>query len=330
MFALLRQVRGRRTVGHGVVVGSNNAKIGIQAAIDILREGGDALDAAVAAVKQIEDSLEDSSVGTGGIPNLLGQVELDASIMHGRNLASGAVGAVKKYPNPIEIARKVMELTPHVMLVGEGAELFAKHHGFETAELLTENARETWRKRIHSNGSSAKEIEEDRYELFNQAVADWAKLLHKEIFGTTNVIVRDANGDIVTAVSTSGWGFKWPGRLGDSPIIGAGNYADNRYGGAACTGRGEMAIRCSTAHSVIMYMRHGKSLQDAVDLAMDDLSHLADRYAERANTMNIVAMDREGQVYAASTGDSATYVYQTTEMDLYEERPRTHVALKQA
>jgi L-asparaginase / beta-aspartyl-peptidase len=311
----------------GVVVGSTNARIGIQAAIDILGNGGNAMDAAVAAIKLIEDSLEDNSVGTGGIPNLIGQVELDASIMHGRNLASGAVGAVKNYPNPIEIARKVMELTPHVMLVGKGAELFAKHHGFCTAELLTDDAREMWRNRVEQGGPSEKEIEEDRYELFNKAVADWAKMLHKEIYGTTNVIVRDDNGDIVTAVSTSGWGYKWPGRLGDSPIIGAGNYADNRYGGAACTGRGEMAIRSSTAHSVIMFMRHGKSLEEAVKLAMEDLSHLQDPYAERSNTMNIVAMDREGNVTAASTSDSATYVYQTTEMDTYEERTRSYVPL---
>ena len=311
----------------GVVVGSSNARIGIQAAIDILKSGGNALDAAVAAIKLIEDSLDDNSVGTGGIPNVMGQVELDASIMHGRNLESGSVGAVKGYPNPIEIARKVMELTPHVMLAGEGAELFARHHGFSTAELLTDDAREIWRKRIEGDGPSDQAIEEDRYELFNKAVADWATLLHKEIYGTTNVIVRDDSGDIVTAVSTSGWGFKWPGRLGDSPIIGAGNYADNRFGGAACTGRGEMAIRSATAHSVIMYLRHGMALDDAVRLAMDDLSHLQDPYAERSNTMNIVAMDRDGNVTAASTSESATYVVQTTEMEAYEERTRTHVPL---
>lgn len=311
----------------GVVVGSSNARIGIQAAIDILRNGGNALDAAVAAVKLIEDSLDDNSVGTGGIPNLIGQVELDASIMHGRNLASGAVGAVKQYPNPIEIARKVMEETPHVMLAGEGAELFAKHHGFTTAELLTDDSREMWRKRIEDDAPSGQDIAEDRYELFNKAVADWVKMLHTEIYGTTNVIVRDDAGDVVTAVSTSGWGFKWPGRLGDSPIIGAGNYADNRFGGAACTGRGEMAVRSATAHSVIMYLRHGKSLEAAVQEAMQDLNHLQDPYAERSNTMNIVAMDRDGNVTAASTSDNATYVVQTTEMDAYEERTRTYVPL---
>jgi L-asparaginase / beta-aspartyl-peptidase len=317
--------------GTGIVTGSANARLGIHAAVDVLRQGGSALDAAVAAIRLIEDSLEDSSVGTGGIPNMLGQVELDASIMHGRNLLSGAVGAVKSYPNPIEIARKVMEVTPHAMLVGEGAELFARHHGFETAELLTDSSRATWRERIHGNGRESEQIEEDRFELFDQAVTDWAKLLHKEILGTTNVIVRDASGDIVTAVSTSGWGFKWPGRLGDSPIIGAGNYADNRFGGAACTGRGEMAIRCSSAHSVVTYMRHGMPLEDAVNLAMEDLRHLNDPYAARKNknAMNIVAMDYEGNVSAASTGPEATYVYQTTEMDKYEERARMHVPLDQ-
>jgi L-asparaginase / beta-aspartyl-peptidase len=314
----------------GVVVGSGNARLGIHAAIDVLRNGGSAVDASIAAVRLVEDSLEDHGVGTGGIPNVLGQVELDASIMDGRNLAAGAVGAVRHYPNPIDIARKVMELTPHVMLVGEGAELFARLHGFEPAELLTDEARESWRNRIYGDGKGEQPVYEDQYNLFMGAVKDWTKLLHKEILGTTNVIARDAEGNIATAVSTSGWGFKWPGRLGDSPIIAAGNYADNRYGGGACTGRGEMAIRCATAHSVVMYMRHGQSLEDAVRAAMEDLSHLHDPFAERSNTMNVVAMDRDGNTFAASTGPDATYVVQTTEMDAFEERIRLHVPLTSA
>jgi L-asparaginase / beta-aspartyl-peptidase len=316
------------TTQTGVVVGSANAKLGIHAAIAVLRQGGSAVDAAIAAVRLVEDSLEDFGVGTNGIPNVLGHVELDASIMDGRNLAAGAVGAVRNYPNPIDIARKVMELTPHVMLVGDGAELFARHHGFETAELLTDEARERWRARISGNGSATGPVHEDQYDLFLGAVRDWTKLLHKEIYGTTNVIARDAKGNIATAVSTSGWGFKWPGRLGDSPIIAAGNYADNRFGAAACTGRGEMAIRCATAHSVVMYMRHGQALEDAVRTAMDDLSHLNDAFAQRANVMNIVAMDRDGSTCAASTAPDATYVVQTTETDDYEERTRLHVPLK--
>ena len=312
--------------GVGIVVGSGNARVGMAAAIEVLQAGGEALDAAIAAVREVERNVEDQGVGTGGIPNILGQVELDASIMDGRALQAGAVGAIKNYPHPIDIARKVMELTPHVMLVGEGAELFAKHHGFETSELLTEQSKSEWSQRVNgvrSNGS----VYEDSYQMYMQVVADWTKLLHKEIFGTTNVIARDKDGNIACAVSTSGWGFKWPGRLGDSPIIGAGNYADNRFGAAACTGRGEMAIRCNTAHSVVMYMRHGLALDAALGEAMTDLRQLDDRFAERMNAMNIVAMDRNGGVSAASTGADAVFVFQRTDMSAYEEQARVSIPL---
>jgi beta-aspartyl-peptidase (threonine type) len=313
--------------GVGIVAGSGNARVGMAEAIEVLRSGGEALDAAIAAVRAVERNVEDQGVGTGGIPNILGQVELDASIMDGRSLQAGSVGAIKNYPHPIDIARKVMEVTPHVMLVGEGAELFAKHFGFETSELLTERSKNEWSRRvegIQSNGS----VYEDSYQIYMQVVADWTKLLHKEIFGTTNVIARDKDGSIACAVSTSGWGFKWPGRVGDSPIIGAGNYADNRFGAAACTGRGEMAMRCNTAHSVVMYMRHGLVLDAALREAMIDLRHLDDRFAERMNAMNIVAMDREGGVSAASTGSDAVFVFQRTDMTEYDEQPRVEIPLR--
>lgn len=311
----------------GIVVGAANARVGMQAAVEILRSGGSAIDAAIAAARKVEDNLADQGVGTGGIPNMLGQVELDASIMDGKTLATGAVGAIKNYPNPIDIARKVMELTPHVMIVGEGAELFARHHGFEASNLLTPASEEAWRVRIKEPALQGGNVYEDQYQLYSQVVQDWTTMLHDEIFGTTNVIARDLQGNIACAVTTSGWGFKWPGRLGDSPIIGAGNYADNRFGSAACTGRGEMAIRAASAHSVVSFLRHGMSLEEALRQAMNDLSYFPDRFAERDNVMNIVAMDRLGNVNAASTSDQAQYVVQTVEMDEYELRPRLHVPL---
>ena len=313
----------------GVVVGSRNAAIGFPRAIEILRGGGSALKAAIAAVKAVEDDLCDQGVGTGGIPNILGEVELDASVMDGRTLAAGAVGALKHYPHPIEVARRIMECTPHVMLVGEGAELFARTHGFQPANLLTPQAEAIWRAVIHGERRTEHNVYEDRYQLYMSVVQRWRELLHRELFGTTNVIVRDLAGNIACAVSTSGWGFKWPGRLGDSPIIGAGNYADNRYGAAACTGRGEMAIRFATAHSVVMYLRFGFTLEDALRQAMLDLRALDDPYAEADTVMNIVAMDRDGNVSAASTSPEATYVVQTIDMETYEERPRLHVPLRE-
>jgi L-asparaginase / beta-aspartyl-peptidase len=310
-----------------VILGSANARVGFPAAIEALRTGHSAMDAAIAAVRCVEDNLDDHSVGTGGIPNVLGQVELDASVMDGRTLAAGAVCAVKGYPHPIEIARKVMEKTPHVMLAGAGAELFAERHGFRQAELLTPEAEAIWRERILGGAPTGSNLYADSYQMYMAVVRDWAKLLHDWILGTTNVIVRDAAGNIASTVSTSGWGFKWPGRVGDSPIIGAGNYADNRYGAAACTGRGEMAIRAATAYSIVRSMRDGLALDTALQRAMLDLRDLVDTFAERVNVMNVVAMDRDGNVAAVSTAADTFFVVQTLDMSEPEERRRMCVPL---
>jgi beta-aspartyl-peptidase (threonine type) len=310
-----------------VVLGSANARVGFAAAIAALRAGRSAMDAAIAAVRCVEDNREDHGVGTGGIPNVLGQVELDASLMDGRTLAAGAVAAIKGYRHPIDIARKVME-TPHVLLVGEGAELFAERHGFPQAELLTAEAEAIWRERILGGEPTGSNLYADSYQLYMAAVRDWTTLLHDRILGTTNVIVRDAAGDIASAVSTSGWGFKWPGRVGDSPIVGAGNYADNRYGAAACTGRGELAMRAATAYSIVRAMRDGLSLDEALQRAMLDLRDLVDPFAERVNVMNAVAMDRDGNVSAISTAADTFYVFQTLDMAEPQERQRACVPLK--
>jgi L-asparaginase / beta-aspartyl-peptidase len=137
--------------------------------------------------------------------------------------------------------------------------------------------------------------------------------------GTVNFIVRDRNGDIATGVSTSGWQWKYPGRLGDSPIIAAGNYADNRYGAAACQGRGEMAIRCATSRSVVLYLKMGMRLETALAEAMRDLNDLDDDYF---GSMNIVAMDATGRPAAIANHPDAKFVYQTTAMETYTEQPR--------
>lgn len=311
-----------------VVLGSANARVGLPAAIAALRSGRSAMDAAIEAVKCVEDNLDDQGVGTGGIPNVLGEVELDASVMDGRTLAAGAVAAVKGYRHPIEIARKVMDSTPHVLLAGGGAELFAERNGFERAELLTPEAKALWRERILGGAPTGSNLYADSYQMYMAAVRDWVTLLHDRILGTTNVIVRDANADIASAVSTSGWGFKWPGRVGDSPIVGAGNYADNRFGAAACTGRGEMALRAATAFSIVRYMRDGLALEESLRRAMLDLRDLVDPFAERVNVMNAVAMDRDGNVAAVSTAAETFYVFQTLDMSEPEERPRACVPLE--
>nr|MBA2247063.1 isoaspartyl peptidase/L-asparaginase [Chloroflexia bacterium] len=138
-------------------------------------------------------------------------------------------------------------------------------------------------------------------------------------------IARDRLGDIACAVSTSGWAWKYPGRMGDSPVIGAGNYADNRWGAAACTGRGEMAQRCCTAHSVVTFMRFGMSLDDALETAMRDLNALNDPYLSE---MNIVGMDRDGNPGAVSTSEGKTYVVMSEDMTEPDLRARTVVKLE--
>ena len=300
-----------------IVVASDNGKLGIAQAIAALRGGGSALDAVEAGCRAVESDPADIGVGFGSLPNLLGEVELDASIMDGTTLAAGAVGAVHNYEHVITLARKVMEETPHVMLVGPGAERFAAEMGMERKNLLTPEVQETWRQqldqriRIHDVGAAK----------YQEKVRGWVAQMvdpHKNT-GTVNFLARDATGAIASAVSTSGWSWKYPGRLGDSPIIAAGNYADNRYGAAACQGRGEMAIRCATARSVVLYLKMGMRLESALVEAMRDLNDLEDDYF---GSMNIVAMDATGRPAAIANNPHVTFVYQTTAMETYTEQPR--------
>jgi len=274
-----------------LVIASANGLPGIEQAMHVLRQGGTALDAVEAGTCLVESNAEDDSVGLGGLPNLLGQVELDASIMDGRTLAAGTVGALQGYEHPISVARRLMELTPLVMLVGEGANRFAAEQGFPHCNLLTDRARDTWRKELQQLIPAA-EIDHlaERQQLLPLALALVERVLRPH--NTVNFIARDGNGDVACGVSTSGWPWKYPGRLGDSPIIGAGNYADNRFGAAACTGYGELAIRCATSRSVVLYMKMGLSVTAACQEAMRDLQPLLQA---RGGGMNIVAMDRDGQ-----------------------------------
>jgi beta-aspartyl-peptidase (threonine type) len=300
-----------------IIVASSNGKVGIKAAMQILRTGGTALDAVEAGIRLVEDNPADHSVGYGGLPNILGEVELDASVMEGRELKSGAVGAVKGFANPISIARKVMETLPHVFLVGEGAQRFAEEMGFKRSELLTPEAQSIWEQRLRETLPA----DVVGHLTTRGQVADWTKqvLDVRKSKGTVNFLARDAAGDLVGGVSTSGWGWKYPGRLGDSPVIGAGNYVDNRYGAAACTGMGEMAIRGATAHSVVFYMKMGFSLEDAGRQAMKDLDDLGGKYLDG---MNIVALDKDGRPAGFSNNPGEMFIYMTETMEEPIEAPR--------
>ncbi|MGH2542821.1 MAG: isoaspartyl peptidase/L-asparaginase, partial [Ardenticatenaceae bacterium] len=296
---------------------------GFPPAMDILRKGGSALDAVEVATRAVEDNLDDTSVGRAGLPNLLGQVELDALIMDGATLAAGAVAALQGFPNPVSVARRVMETLPHALLAGEGAARFAREMGFEQAELLTEASRRIWRARL------------DRAEPYYQKMRELASAMaldpelaaeaynqSRSVTGTSNFIARDQAGRIAVAVSTSGWAWKYPGRVGDTPVVGAGGYADSRYGAAACTGRGEMALRASSARTVVLYLKMGLPLWNACREAIKDLYDLEDSYA---SGMHIVAIDSAGNHAGFSNRRNMTYLVQTAAMKEPEQRPNTFV-----
>ncbi len=288
-----------------VVVASKNGAVGMDAASEVLASGGSALDAVELGCRLVESNLDDHTVGLGGLPNLLGEVELDAAVMDGRTRSTGAVGALKDYEHPVSIARRVMECMPHVLIVGEGAARFAAEQGFERVDLLTPEAKAIWEERL------AEEVSESEPGLrgYHEVASRWRNLLsdpERHAGGTINFLALDSRGDLAAGVSTSGWYFKYPGRLGDTPLVGAGVYADNRYGAAACTGRGEMAVRAATAHSVVMAMRYGASVEEAVRDAIEDADSLDDPYG---TGLNVVALDPQGRHAAASNREGATYVW---------------------
>lgn len=288
------------------------------AGMAVLRGGGSAIDAVVATIKDVEADPSDHSVGCGGLPNLLGEVELDASIMDGKTLATGAVAALQGYQNAIELAKIVMDELPHVLIAGDGARQLAGESAFEQRDLLTEAARAIWRSGMDRPAADSYSLR--MRQIAGQLSRDPERPL--DAHGTVNVIARDVHGNLASGVSTSGWAWKYPGRVGDSPIAGAGNYADNRFGAATCTGRGEMAQRCCTAHSVVMFMRFGLSLEEALQRAILDLHALHDPYW---GEVNIVAIDRAGQHAAASTHAGKTYLVMDGEMAEPAELPRQHI-----
>jgi len=313
----------------GIVIASVNGVVGIEAAVEILRSGGSAIDAVLAGTRLVEANPDDHTVGYSGLPNILGEVELDASIMDGKGLRAGGVGALIGYQEATDLARMVMDELPHVLIAGSGAARFAAEVGLDPRELLTPEADAIWRQKI--DGESLEQSGASAYfsrikELVRQTAsnADFA-VEGEPPHGTVNFIAKDRNGNFACAVSTSGWAWKYPGRLGDSPIIGAGNYADNRWGAAACTGRGEMAQRCCTAHSVVMFMRFGMPIATALETAMTDLNELDDPYLSE---MNIVGMDRDGNPAAVSTSDGKTYVAMSEDMSEPDVRPRQVVKLQ--
>lgn len=310
-----------------IIISSHNGAFALPEAMELLKAGGSAVDAVVLGCTRVEANPDDHTVGYSGLPNLLGEVELDASVMDGKGLRAGSVGALRGYQDAAKLAQHVMETLPHVLLGGDGPMRLAEEFGLTPTNLLTPEAEEIWKSRMNDA--------DDRDSSYLSRIRQMVNLAEdpeiaertgtgEPAHGTVNFIAMDTHGNIATGVSTSGWAWKYPGRMGDSPVIGAGNYADNRWGAAACTGRGEMAQRCLTAHSVVTFMRFGMSLDEALQQAMLDLNALDDPYASE---MNILAMDKDGNPGAASSNSSKEFALMTADMTEAEMRPRTYVEL---
>src|SRR5260221_8165988 len=237
-----------------VLIAREGGEVGLATGIALLRAGASALDAVEAAVRVVESNEADHHVGVGGLPNLLGEVELDASIMDGATRQAGAVAAVTGFPHPISIARAVCDRLPqHLLLVGAGAERFADEVGIERGPTLTDEALRIWRDGLSASGIEAAEAKSgpggSAYR--RQALERSASMSPPaRPMGTVHVLALDASASLAAGVSTSGYPWKDPGRVSDSAIIGAGNYCVNRGGAAACTRRGERAIHGTTAPPV--------------------------------------------------------------------------------
>jgi N4-(beta-N-acetylglucosaminyl)-L-asparaginase len=225
-------------------------RFGIEAnndAWEILSKEGSALDAVEKGVQRVEADPEERSVGYGGRPDRDGKVTLDACIMD-EKANIGAVACLQHIKHPISVARSVMEKSPHVMLVGEGALQFALSQGFSKMNLLTETSEKEWREWLKTS--------------------EYKPTVNIENHDTIGMIALDIHGNLSGACTTSGMAYKMHGRVGDSPIIGAGLYVDNEVGAAVATGHGEEIIRVVGSHLVVEQMRHGKSPQSACEAAV--------------------------------------------------------------
>jgi N4-(beta-N-acetylglucosaminyl)-L-asparaginase len=290
-----------------------NGKRGIEVAWDALSRGADPLDAAIAGVNIVELDPTDQSVGLAGLPNEDGVVQLDASCMHGPTRRAGAVGAIEDIATPSLVAKAVMDYTDHIFLVGEGARRFAIDMGFKPQNLLTEQSRRDWlRWKAKLNPSDNWLNPVDPPPGGGREEGRDLSLLHLEYdadgvpytWGTINMNVVDAHGDIGSVTTTSGLSWKIPGRVGDSPIIGAGQYCDNDVGAAGSTGRGEANIKVCGAFLAVEFMRQGKSPQEALMQVMQRVidmteKRLLDDHGRPTFQLEYYAVNKKGEYAGA-------------------------------
>ncbi len=247
-----------------VVISSRNGFRATEKAMEILKNGGDTLDAVIAGVNIVELDPEDRTVGYGGIPNEEGVVQLDASVMHGPTHGAGAVSCLEGIKTPSRVAKLVMEKTDHVLLTGAGALKFAISMGFKYENLLTDSARETWlewKKILNPDDNWIDPLDRIPTALLSGARSDIRDAV--EMHGTINCNAVNEKGEISGVTTTSGLPFKIPGRVGDSPIIGAGLYVDNEVGACGSTGRGEANLKTCASFMAVEFMRQGLSPEEA-------------------------------------------------------------------
>jgi isoaspartyl peptidase/L-asparaginase-like protein (Ntn-hydrolase superfamily) len=308
------------------MIASERGEVGLAAGMDLLRAGASALDAVEAAIRIVESDEDNHTVGVGGLPNLLGEVELDASIMDGATRRAGAVAAVSGFPHPISIARAVCERLPqHLLLVGAGAERFADEAGIERGPTLTDEARRRWQDGLSAAGIEAAVARfgpgERAYR--EQVLERLASMpVPQPPWDTVDVLALDARGNLAAGVSTSGYPWKYPGRISDSAIIGAGNYCDNAVGAAACTGRGELAIRGGTARAVLYALAAGGDPAKACAEALAQTQDLPDEFRSPLLALCLTPDGRHG---GASTMPGATYSVMTTEDATFRIEQRRQV-----
>jgi N4-(beta-N-acetylglucosaminyl)-L-asparaginase len=290
-----------------VAVASANGLRAVQKAFDMLMQGADTLDSIVEGVKIQELDPNDDSVGYGGLPNADGVVQLDASCMHGPTKRAGAVGCLEGIKTPSEVAKLVLKYTNHIFLVGEGAKRFALSYGFKEEDLMTEHSREAWlRWRANLNPSD------------NFIDVPDAENLTLPKTGTINCDAVTPQGDISSVTTTSGLSWKIPGRVGDSPIIGAGQYCDNEIGAAGSTGRGESNIKVCGGFLTVEHMRRGMKPTDACLETLKRVvaatePRLLDERGRPRFGLNFYAVNKRGEFGAASLFPSRYAAHDGTE-----------------
>ena len=308
---------GHQAAGSPLVVTSRTTESGHEAvrqAWNILDGGGTALDAVERGANIIELDPDDTGVGYGGLPNENGVIQLDASIMDGKTYNAGAVAALENIKTPASVARLVMERTDHIILVGIGALEFARSFGFKEEDLHTERSRAAWLRwreehsdrddwgapdhlrNLHGSGPDGRGASSGSGGRDDEPLP-----FH---YGTVNVLAVDSNGDISGITTTSGLSWKVNGRIGDSPIIGAGLYVDNDIGAAGATGRGEDVIKSCASFYIVMRMGQGRTPQEACE---DACELIVDKYRNVNPSFfpseKFIAINKDGEYGAASMGN---------------------------